>query len=145
TLLAIWLMHRTVCSPFGLSIQALRVCGVRAGMVVRPCRRYLLPSLSFAYLYAVLACAMLAPLARSITPYYSHWIYSSEPVLASLIGGIYVFAGPIVGSVLFIGIKEVVVRSTEYWMLVMGVIVIALVLGFRGGVLGRFQGQQKGD
>ncbi|HLW28564.1 MAG TPA: hypothetical protein VKY54_12585, partial [Kiloniellales bacterium] len=64
---------------------------------------------------------------------------------ASLIGGIYVFAGPIVGSVLFIGIKEVVVRSTEYWMLVMGVIVIALVLGFRGGVLGRFQGQQKGD
>jgi branched-chain amino acid transport system permease protein len=57
-------------------------------------------------------------------------------VLASLIGGLYVFAGPIVGAILFIGIKEVVVRMTDYWQLVMGLIVITIVLGFRGGVLG---------
>ena len=145
TLLAIWLMHRIVNSPFGLTLQAVRDSGVRAGFVGLPIRRYRLWSFVIAGLYAGLAGALLAPLERTITPIYSHWIYSSEPVLASLIGGIYVFAGPIVGSVLFIGIKEVVVRSTEYWMLVMGVIVIALVLGFRGGVLGRFQGQQKGD
>jgi len=145
TILAIWLMHRIVNSPFGLTLQAVRDSGVRAGFVGLPVRRYRLWSFVIAGLYAGLAGALLAPMERTITAIYSHWIYSSEPVLASLIGGIYAFAGPIVGSVVFIGIKEVVVRSTEYWMLVMGIIVIALVLGFRGGLLGRFQEQQKGD
>ena len=146
TILGIWLMHRIVNSPFGLTLQAVRDSGVRAGFVGVPVRRYRLWSFVIAGFYAGLAGALLAPMERTITPIYSHWIYSSEPVLASLMGGIYAFAGPIVGSILFIGIKEVVVRSTEYWMLVMGIIVIALVLGFRGGVLGRFQSQQpKGD
>ena len=79
---------------------------------------------------------MVAPLERTITPTYAHWVASAEPVLAALIGGLYVFAGPIVGAVLFIGIKEIVVRATDHWMLVMGAVVIAIVLGFRGGVLG---------
>ncbi|SRR5690606_17585973 len=140
TALAIWLMHRIVNSPLGLTFQAIRDSAVRAGFVGIPIRRFRLWSFVIAGLYAGLAGAMLAPLERTITPIYSHWLYSAEPILASLLGGIYVFAGPIVGAVLFIGIKEVVVRITDYWMLFMGLIVIALVLGFRGGVLGTILG-----
>ena len=136
TLLAVWLMYRIVNSPLGLTFQAVRDSAVRAEFVGVPIRRFRLWAFVIAGIYAGLAGAMMAPLERTITPIYAHWIYSSEPVLASLLGGIYVFAGPIVGAVLFIGIKEVVVRATEHWMLVMGVIVIAVVLGFRGGVLG---------
>ncbi|HEX2256580.1 MAG TPA: branched-chain amino acid ABC transporter permease [Afifellaceae bacterium] len=136
TLVAVWLMYRIVSSPLGLTFQAVRDSAVRAEFVGVPVRRFRLWAFVIAGIYAGLAGAMMAPLERTITPIYAHWIYSSEPVLASLIGGIYVFAGPIVGAVLFIGIKEVVVRATEHWMLVMGVIVIVIVLGFRGGVLG---------
>jgi branched-chain amino acid transport system permease protein len=136
TLAAVWLMRRIVRSPLGLTLEAVRDSSVRAAFVGVPIRRFRLWAFVIAGLYAGLAGSLLAPLERTITPIYAHWIYSSEPVLASLIGGIYVFAGPIVGAVLFIGIKEVVVRLTDHWMLVMGAVVIALVLGFRGGVLG---------
>jgi branched-chain amino acid transport system permease protein len=117
-------------------IYAAGDSAVRAAFVGIPIRRFRLWAFVIAGLYAGLAGSMLAPLERTITPIYAHWIYSSEPVLASLIGGIYVFAGPIVGAVLFIGIKEVIVSATDYWMIWMGGIVVVLVLGFRGGVLG---------
>jgi branched-chain amino acid transport system permease protein len=136
TLAAIWLMSRIVSSPLGLTFQAIRDSSVRAAFVGIPIRRFRLWAFVIAGLYAGLAGSMLAPLERTITPIYAHWIYSAEPVLASLIGGLYVFAGPIVGAILFIGIKEVVVRVTDHWQLVMGLIVITIVLGFRGGVLG---------
>lgn len=139
TVAAVWLMRRIVNSPLGLTFQAIRDSGVRAGFVGLPVRRYRLWSFVIAGLYAGLAGALMAPLERTITPIYANWIYSAEPVLASLIGGIYVFAGPIVGAVLFIGIKDIIVRLTDYWMLFMGIIVIGLVLGFRGGVLGTLQ------
>jgi branched-chain amino acid transport system permease protein len=139
TLLAIWLMRRIVRSPLGLTFQAIRDSGVRASFVGVPIRTYRLWAFVIAGLYAGLAGAMLAPLERTVTPIYAHWLYSSEPILASLIGGIYAFAGPIVGSVLFIGIKEVIVRYTEHWMIWMGAVVVVLVLGFRGGVLGTIQ------
>jgi branched-chain amino acid transport system permease protein len=136
TLAAIWLMSRIVSSPLGLTFQAIRDSSVRAAFVGIPIRRFRLWAFVIAGLYAGLAGSMLAPLERTITPIYAHWIYSAEPVLASLIGGLYVFAGPIVGAILFVGIKEVVVRVTDHWQLVMGLIVITIVLGFRGGVLG---------
>jgi branched-chain amino acid transport system permease protein len=136
TLAAVWLMSRIVGSPLGLTFQAIRDSSVRAAFVGIPIRRFRLWAFVIAALYAGLAGSMLAPLERTITPIYAHWIYSAEPVLASLIGGLYVFAGPIVGAILFIGIKEVVVRVTDHWQLVMGIIVITIVLGFRGGVLG---------
>jgi branched-chain amino acid transport system permease protein len=136
TLIAVWFMWRIVNSPLGLTFQAIRDSAVRASFVGIPIRRFRLWAFVIAGLYAGLAGSLLAPLERTITPIYAHWIYSAEPVLASLIGGLYVFAGPIVGAILFIGIKEVVVRMTDYWQLVMGLIVITIVLGFRGGVLG---------
>jgi branched-chain amino acid transport system permease protein len=136
TAAAVWLMYRIVKSPLGLTFQAIRDSALRAEFVGIAIRRFRLLAFVIAGLYAGLAGSLLAPLERTITPVYAHWVASSEPVLAALIGGIYVFAGPIVGSVLFIGIKEIIVRLTDHWMLAMGLVVIVIVLGFRGGVLG---------
>jgi branched-chain amino acid transport system permease protein len=136
TVAAVWLMYRIVKSPLGLTFQAIRDSALRAEFVGIAIRRFRLLAFVIAGLYAGLAGSLLAPLERTITPVYAHWVASSEPVLAALIGGIYVFAGPIVGSVLFIGIKEIIVRLTDHWMLAMGLVVIVIVLGFRGGVLG---------
>jgi branched-chain amino acid transport system permease protein len=140
TVLAVWLMYRIVKSPLGLTFEAIRDSSVRAESIGIPIRRYRLVAFVIAGLYAGLAGSMMAPLERTITPIYAHWLYSAEPVLASLIGGIYVFAGPIVGAILFIGIKDIIVRLTDYWMIWMGGVVIVLVLGFRGGVLGTVMG-----
>jgi len=65
----------------------------------------------------------------------AHWSTSAEPVLATLMGGIQAFAGPIVGAFLLFMIKDIIMRFTEYWLIWLGVIVVVLVMGFRGGVV----------
>jgi branched-chain amino acid transport system permease protein len=97
-------------------------------------RRYRLTSFVIAGLYAGLAGALLPPLENTVTPPIAHWSTSAEPVLATLMGGVQIFGGPIVGALLFYMMKDIIVRFTEYWLIWLGVIVVVLVMAFRGGV-----------
>ena len=36
----------------------------------------------------------------------------------------------------YLGLKEIIVRFTEYWLLVFGLVLLAMVLVFRGGLVG---------
>jgi branched-chain amino acid transport system permease protein len=103
-----------------------------------PVRKYRLVAFTVAGLYAGLAGALLPPLENTVTPPIAHWSTSAEPVLATLLGGVHSFAGPIVGSILFFVIKDVIVRFTEYWLIVFGVIVVALVMTFPEGFMTLF-------
>jgi branched-chain amino acid transport system permease protein len=136
TLLGIFFMYRLVHSPFGLSLQAIRDGETRAPFVGMSVTAHRLVAFTIAGLYAGLAGALLPPLENTITPVIAHWTTSADPILATLLGGIYVFAGPIVGSALFIVIKDLIVRVTVNWSIVLGTVVIILVMGFRGGVAG---------
>jgi branched-chain amino acid transport system permease protein len=140
-LLAIYLFHRLVHSPMGLTLQGIRDSETRTSCVGISVRNYRLISFTIAGMYAGLAGALLPPLESTVTPPVAHWSYSAEPVLATLLGGIYTFAGPIVGSVLFYILKDIIVRFTQYWLICLGVIVVVLVLGFRGGVVSIFSGR----
>ena len=136
TLLGVFFMYRLVHSPFGLSLQAIRDGETRAPFVGMSVTAHRLVAFTIAGLYAGLAGALLPPLENTITPVIAHWTTSADPILATLLGGIYVFAGPIVGSALFIVIKDLIVRVTVNWSIVLGTVVIILVMGFRGGVAG---------
>jgi len=138
SILAILIMHRLVRSPLGLTLQAIRDSESRAEFAGIPVRKYRLVSFTIAGLYAGLAGALLPPLENTVTPPIAHWSTSAEPVLATLMGGVHVFGGPIVGAFLFFMIKDIIVRFTEYWLIWLGVIVVALVMGFRGGVASIF-------
>lgn len=139
SLLAILAMYRLVRSPLGLTLQAIRDSEVRAGFAGVPVRRYRLVAFTIAGLYAGLAGALLPPLENTVTPPIAHWSTSAEPVLATLMGGIHTFSGPIVGAFLFLVIKDIIFRFTEYWLIWFGVIVVALVLGFPNGVMSIFE------
>jgi len=91
--------------------------------------------------YAGIAGALLPPLENTVTPPIAHWSTSAEPVLATLVGGIHAFAGPIVGAALLIIIKDIIVRFTVHWSIVLGITVIVLVMGFRGGVVSLIEGR----
>ncbi len=138
SVLAIWAMHRLVHSPLGLTLQAIRDSESRAEFAGVPIRTYRLVAFTIAGLYAGLAGALLPPLENTVTPPIAHWSTSAQPVLATLLGGIHSFAGPIVGAFLLFMIKEVIVRFTEHWQIWLGAIVVALVMGFRGGVASIF-------
>ena len=66
----------------------------------------------------------------------AHWSHSAEPILVSLLGGLQTFAGPLVGSVIFIAMREIIQRFTENWMLWFGIVLLIIIMGFRGGVVG---------
>ncbi len=147
-LLAIAFAYRLVHSPLGLTFQGIRDSETRMAFTGLPVRRYRLIAFVIAGLYAGLAGALLPPLENTVTPPIAHWTTSADPVLATLMGGIQSFAGPIVGAFLLFIIKDIIVRFTEYWLIWLGVIVVVLVMGFRGGVaslaVARWQGLRRG-
>lgn len=134
--LAVALMHRLVHSPLGLALRAVRDSEVRAEHVGLDVRRLRLVAFTVAGTYAGLAGSLLPPLENTVTPPIAHWTASAEPVLATLLGGIRHFSGPLVGAFLLVVAKDVIVRFTVHWSLVLGAVVVLLVLGFRGGVVG---------
>jgi branched-chain amino acid transport system permease protein len=152
---AMFVMYRLVHSPLGLTLQGIRDSENRVAFTGVSVRKYRLISFTVSGLYAGLAGSLAAPLTGSVTPGVAHWTKSAEPVLASLLGGIHTFAGPIVGAFVLdfiqdriIGISKTVplpwrgeVVIGEYWSLVFGIIVVILTMGFRGGVVSVLQDQ----
>jgi branched-chain amino acid transport system permease protein len=143
SLLAIYVMYRLVRSPLGLTLQAIRDSEVRTQFAGVPVRKYRLIAFTIAGLYAGLAGALLPPLENTVTPPIAHWTMSAEPVLATLMGGIHTFSGPIVGSILFFLIKDVIMRFTEYWLICFGVIVVAMVMCFPSGIMSLFEKRRR--
>jgi len=135
SLIAIFFLYRLVNSPFGLSLKGIRDSENRVAYAGISVRTYRLLAFSVSGLYAGVAGSLLPPLENTVTPPLAHWTQSAEPVLVTLLGGIHSFSGPIVGSILFYLIKDIIVRFTQYWLICLGFIVIFLVLVFRGGIV----------
>ena len=89
--------------------------------------------------FAGLAGCLEAMLESNARPFMAHWTHSANPVLVSLLGGLHTLTGPIAGSLIFVAMREIVQRFTENWMLWFGVVLLVIILGFRGGVVGAVQ------
>jgi branched-chain amino acid transport system permease protein len=57
-------------------------------------------------------------------------------VFTALLGGFRNFTGPIVGGIVFTYLKTYAVASTEYWQLLLGVVLVTLVLVLPTGIVG---------
>jgi branched-chain amino acid transport system permease protein len=136
TLIALYILYRILRSPLGLIFQGIRDSETRVSFVGISVRKSRLICFTIAGIYAGLGGALFAPLEQTITPSTSHWITSADPIIATLLGGMYYFGGPIVGSAIYFLLKDIIVRLTMNWMLILGTIIIILVLAFRGGVIG---------
>jgi branched-chain amino acid transport system permease protein len=138
SLAAIFVFYRVVHSPLGLTFQAMRDSESRVSFIGISVRNTRLLCFAIAGLYAGLAGILIAPMEQTLTPVASHWSTSMEPIIAVLIGGMS-FAGPLVGSVIFFVMKDVILRCTMYWMLPLGIIVVVLVMILPGGFLGTLE------
>jgi branched-chain amino acid transport system permease protein len=52
-----------------------------------------------------------------------------------MLGGINSFLGPVLGAIILLALNDVVTRFTEYYGLVLGLVILAFALGLRRGVL----------
>jgi len=135
-LASVAVLHRLSNSPLGLALRAIRENSERAEFSGIAVRQTIFIAFVTAGFFAGLSGALLAPLEQTVSPSTAHWTKSAEPVMATLIGGPFAFAGPLLGAVVYLGLKEIIVRYTEYWLLVFGLVLLGMVLSFRGGLLG---------
>jgi len=54
----------------------------------------------------------------------------------TVLGGFRSFSGPIVGAMAFNYLKTYAIASTEYWQLLLGVVLVILVMALPAGIVG---------
>jgi branched-chain amino acid transport system permease protein len=130
------IMWVIVHSPFGKALQAIRDNETRASFVGISVRRTRWIAFVISGAFTGLAGTLWVPLNGLTTPDVLYWPFSGEIVFMSVLGGFRTFAGPIVGAVAFNYLKTTAVASTEYWQLLLGVVLVALVLVLPSGIVG---------
>ena len=53
-----------------------------------------------------------------------------------LLGGLQTLSGPVVGAAVYHTLQTEVMRSTDYWRLILGAVIILLVVAFPQGIVG---------
>jgi branched-chain amino acid transport system permease protein len=75
----------------------------------------------------------------SVFPDLLFWTLSLELIIMCLLGGWYVFFGPMLGAALIVVLRTFVGIYTEYWTLVLGIVLMLLIYFLPQGILGYFQ------
>jgi branched-chain amino acid transport system permease protein len=138
-----FVMRSLVNSSFGLSIQGMRENSERAAFIGVNVRRRQLVNFTFAGAFAGLAGGMLTVLNRFAQTEFLHWSKSAEPILASLVGGMYSLVGPAVGSAILIFLKVILQQlhrsMVEVWAIVLGLVLLVVVLFIPDGLVGVYR------
>jgi branched-chain amino acid transport system permease protein len=75
-------------------------------------------------------------------PFGPHWTF--EALLMTFIGGVGTLQGPVLGAVLYVFLKEyLTVRWVDFHLLIFGVLFIAIVLIFPGGLVQAAEGARR--
>ncbi len=130
------LMWVIVHSPFGKTLQAIRDNEVRARFLGIRIRRFRWIAFLVSGTFTGLAGILWVPLNGLTTPDVLYWTFSGEIVFTALLGGFRNFTGPIVGGLVFTYLKTYAIATTEYWQLLLGVVLVTLVLVLPTGIVG---------
>ena len=125
-----------VHSPFGKSLQAIRDNEVRAAFLGLRISRFRWVAFLISGTFTSLAGILWVPLNGLTTPEVLYWPFSGEIVFTALLGGFRNFSGPIIGGVVFTYLKTYAVATTEYWQLLLGVVLVLLILVLPTGIVG---------
>ncbi|MEX1059762.1 MAG: branched-chain amino acid ABC transporter permease [Methyloceanibacter sp.] len=141
------LMWVIVHSPFGKALQAIRDNETRAQFLGIQIRRYRWLAFLISGSFTGLAGILWVPLNGLVTPDILYWPFSGEIVFMTVLGGFRSFTGPIVGAVVFNYLRTYAVASTEYWQMLLGIVLLILVMVLPTGIVGtvaRFYGKLTG-
>jgi branched-chain amino acid transport system permease protein len=129
-------LRRVTESPFGLTLRAARDHAVRCATIGVNVPGHQLLAFVVAGLLAGFGGSLFAFLKGSVFPDYLSVAVSVESLVMVLLGGIHWPAGAPLGAAAFKGLDTVMTLYTEYWQTCLGVVLLAIVLAFPGGLLG---------
>ena len=128
---------RTVHSPFGQVIKAIRENEPRAVSLGYDVDRYKLLAFVLSTAIAGLGGAMKSIVLGFASLSDAHWSVSGEVVLMTLLGGMGTFAGPVIGAFTIIGLQNLLSDRVGEWVtVIIGAIFVVCVIAFRRGFVG---------
>ena len=132
-----WLIHRTIHSPFGQVLKAIRENEPRAISLGYDVARYKLLAFVLSAFLAGVAGGMKSLVFQLASLTDAHWHMSGEVVLMTLLGGLGTLFGPAVGALVIVTLENELADKVGPWVtVIMGVIFVVCVLAFRRGLVG---------
>jgi branched-chain amino acid transport system permease protein len=129
-------IHRTIYSPFGQVLKAIRENEPRAISLGYKADQYKLIAFVLSALLSGLAGGTKAIVFQLASLTDVHWTMSGEVVLMTLLGGLGTVFGPVVGAFVVIALENYLARLGAWVTVVQGLIFIVCVLTFRRGIVG---------
>ena len=130
------LLYLILKSPFGSTLQAIRDNPERCAAVGINVRRHQLKAIVIATFFGGVAGVLFVVVEGSIFPDLLFWTLSLEIFIMCLLGGWFTFAGPILGATFIVSLRTFVGTYTEYWTLILGIILILLIFFLPEGIMG---------
>lgn len=134
TVLTIAFLHLLTRAPFGRALAASRDNERRARSLGFPIYRLRLTAFVISGALAGLAGYFAAAQFGYVAPQMLGWHQSAIALVMVVLGGQSGVAGPLLGAIIVMGLEEWLKALTEHWKLAEGLIIIAIVLAFPGGV-----------
>jgi branched-chain amino acid transport system permease protein len=130
------LVYRTVHSPFGQVLKAIRENEPRAISLGYKVDQYKLLAFVISAALSGLAGATKAIVFQFATLTDVHWHTSGEVVLMTLLGGMGTIFGPVVGAFVVVTLQNYLAGFGGWVTVITGAIFVACVLLFRRGIVG---------
>jgi branched-chain amino acid transport system permease protein len=130
-------------SRFGAALQATRQNAVRAASVGIEPYRIRLAAFVISGAVTALAGALFADLNRFVSPSMMSWQMSGELIVLIILGGVGRLAGPVAGAAVYVLLEYWLGGLTQRWQLFLGLVLLAVVLFARGGVMGLLAGRAR--
>ena len=135
-LIGFGIIHRTIHSPFGQVLKAIRENEPRAISLGYKTERYKLMAFTLSATLAGLAGSTKALVFQLASLTDVDWTMSGEVVLMTLLGGLGTVLGPVVGAFIIVTMENYLAQFGSYVTIIQGVIFVVCVLTFRRGVVG---------
>ena len=129
------IIRQIVQSPFGFALRMIRDNAERARFLGLPVQRYKLIAFVLSGLFGSISGILMSLYVSGAYPNFAFWSTSGDVIFMIILGGITVFLGPLIGAAVFLLLNDNITRMTEHHGIVMGVVLLAVVLGLRKGFL----------
>jgi len=130
------LIQRTINSPFGQVIMAIRDNEPRAISLGYRAERYKLLVFVLSAALAGLAGSTKALVLQLASLTDVDWTTSGQVVLMTLVGGVGTPLGPVVGAFIIVTMENYLAQMGSWVTIIEGIIFVVCVLTFRSGVVG---------
>lgn len=130
------IIYRTIHSPFGQVLQAIRENEARALSLGYNVDRFKLMAFVLSAALSGLAGSTKAVVFQFASLTDAHWQTSGEVILMTLLGGMGTIFGPALGAVTIVTLQHELSGIGSWVQVVIGLIFIICVLVFRRGIIG---------